>query len=167
MKSLFVITLSIFLLSPAFSQDSDFEKYEHEFGAHAGFTTGLGLSYRHWFDRVGVQLTAIPIKTDDFFLGSIGFSGMYSLKKTKYVRAYLYLGNHFIASNESTYQYDDMGNIIGESTTQVNKYNIGFGPGFSFGKIIAFNLQVGYGLYDVMNKLNMYPTIEMGVYYMF
>ena len=153
--------------SASYSQESDFEKYKNEFGAHAGFTTGLGLSYRHWFNRVGVQLTGIPIKTDDFFLGSAGFSGMYSLKKTKYVRAYLYLGNHYIITNENISEYDNDGNYLGESTTRMNQYNIGFGPGFSFGRIVAYNLQIGYGLYDVTDKFNMYPTIEMGVYYMF
>ena len=166
MRKSFLIIIALFIMNFSFTQESSFETFKHEFGAHAGFTTGVGLSYRHWFNRVGLQLTAIPIKTDDSFFGSAGFTGLYSLKKTKYIRAYLYLGNHLLFTNDY-YEYDDMGNYVGEQSKYSRQYNIGFGPGFSFGKVVAFNLMFGYGLYDVTDKFNMYPTGEIGVYYMF
>jgi hypothetical protein len=167
MKKIILSFVILFILTHLQAQEEpDINNYKNEFGAHAGFTTGLGLSYRHWFDRIGLQLTAIPVKTDDFYLASMGLSGMYSLKKMKYVRVYLYVGNHFMVLDDYTYDYDRMGNYV-ETKTKESRYNIGFGPGFSFGKTVAYNIQFGYGLYDVTNKFNMYPTLEMGVYYMF
>ena len=35
-------------------------QYNHEFGWAAGITTGLGISYRYWYQDWGVQLTFFP-----------------------------------------------------------------------------------------------------------
>jgi hypothetical protein len=148
---LFVFTSMIFSLS-AQEKNSDFETKKNEFGAHAGFTTGLGLSYRHWFSNEGIQLTFLPVIADDLTFISGGLSFLHSFKESKYFRFYGYLGNHVIYNTNATYE---------------TQYNIGIGPGFSFGKTVRFNLMVGYGFYDVFNRLNMLPTGEMGLSFCF
>jgi hypothetical protein len=64
-------------------------------------------------------------------------------------------------------QYDQNGQYTGDNLEYSRQYNIGMGPGFSFGRVVAFNLMLGYGFYDVTDRFNIFPTGEMGVYYMF
>jgi hypothetical protein len=155
MKQSFCIISLVFLscLSLASQESkSDFETKSNEFGIHAGFSTALGLSYRHWFSNNGVQLTFLPIFADDLTFVSGGFTILHSFKESKYFRFYGYLGNHLLYNTEAEYE---------------TQYNLGIGPGFAFGKTVRFNLMVGYGLYDVFNRLNMLPTGEMGLYFCF
>lgn len=168
MRRIVTLCMASIIALCSYSQESEeIISAKNEFGAHAGFTTGMGLSYRHWFNRVGVQLTAIPIKTNGEFFGSAGVTGLYSLKRTKYVSTYLYLGNHVYVSDRYEAQYDFEGNYMSDEQKRDTKYNIGFGPGFSFGRTVTFSLMVGYAVYDVTDKVNLLPTVEYGVYYMF
>ena len=151
----FLCSLSALMIAAAITAQenpADFESKSNEFGIHAGFSTGLGLSYRHWFDNNGVQLTFLPVFADDLSFVSGGLTYMHSFKESKYFRFYGYLGNHFIYNSDAENE---------------QQYNIGVGPGFSFGKTVRFNLMVGYGLYDVFNRLNMLPTGEIGLYFCF
>ena len=116
---------------------------------NAGFTTGLGFSYRYWPDKVGLQLTFVPVKYDTTTFISLGLTGLFTLAETKYFKPYLYLGNHYIITQNG------------------EEYNIGFGPGFSVGSVVRFNLMIGYGFYDVLKTFSMFPTAEIGVYYKF
>jgi hypothetical protein len=154
MKKLLCLAILLLLIFSLNAQEkpSDFETKANEFGIHAGFTTGLGLSYRHWFNNNGVQLTFLPVFADDLTFVSGGLTILHSFKENKYFRFYGYLGNHFIYNTEAEYE---------------QQYNLGIGPGFSFGKTVRFNLMVGYGLYDVFNRLNMLPTGEIGLYFCF
>lgn len=131
------------------SENPDLEYSTNEFGAHVGATTGMGLSYRHWFDNTGVQLTFLPFKSNYEELYSIGLSGLYSVNRSKYVHVFGYLGSHLLAQDG-----------------EVN-LNVGAGPGFAFGKTVTFNLQVGYGLYFSEEDYQILPTVEIGLYYRF
>jgi len=131
-------------------------------GLHAGFTTGLGLSFRHWSNKYGVQVTAIPIKTDNIQFISAGLTGLYSIRNEKYYRHFLYLGNHLLLNQIETY-YDYNGNRREEQKTS---YNAGFGYGFEVGKNVRFNLMVGYAGYNLLETdYNLLPTAEMGLYF--
>ena len=154
MKKLYcsLVLLTIILTLSAQENSSEFESKSNEFGIHAGFSTGLGLSYRHWFDNNGVQLTFLPVLADDLTFISGGLTLMHSFKESKYFRFYGYFGNHFIYNTDAENE---------------QQYNLGIGPGFSFGTTVRFNLMVGYGLYDVFNRLNMLPTGEIGLYFCF
>ncbi|MBN1596837.1 MAG: hypothetical protein JW894_00945 [Bacteroidales bacterium] len=99
--------------------------------------------------KIGLQCTFIPIKSDSTNFYSAAITGLYSIKRKKYVHSFLYLGNHLVVSD------DDY------------EYNIGFGPGFSFGSFISYNLMLGYGFYDITNTFSLFPTIEMGLYFKF
>lgn len=149
------------------AQEAKQEFKKHEFGAHAGATTGVGMSYRHWFNKLGVQGTAIPIKTDNTFVVSVGATGLYSLKRVRNTHAFLYLGNHFIYGQDKTTVYNESTGMYDPTTTTDVFYNIGFGPGFSFGHTVNFTVMIGYGIYDATNNFNIWPTGEVGVYYMF
>jgi hypothetical protein len=146
-------------LSAQEAENNEVINRSNELGMHAGFTTGLGLSFRHWSDKFGVQITAIPIKANDFQFISAGLTGMYSLSNQKYYRFYLYLGNHILLVNNST-TWD--GRNVNE-----NIYNIGFGPGFEVGRKVRFNIMAGYGAYDLLNApdYSLLPTIEAGLYF--
>jgi len=131
-------------------------------GLHAGFTTGLGLSFRHWSDKYGVQITAIPIKTDNVQFISASLTGLYSIRNEKYYRHFLYLGNHLLINQTETY-YDYNGNYKEEQKTS---YNAGFGYGFEVGKKVRFNLMVGYAGYNLLETdFSLLPTAEMGLYF--
>ena len=123
----------------------------NELGMHAGFTTGLGLSYRHWTDDLGVQITAIPIKSEYSQFISIGFTGLYSVSESDNHRFFLYLGNHFLVYNDHNTEY---------------KYHIGLGPGFETGRNVKFNIMVGYGAYNLLeSNYKLLPAIETGLYF--
>lgn len=168
MKKGIVFFIFIFVALFARAQEqpaADFRK--NEFGIHAGAVTGLGLSYRHWFDKAGIQITALPVKTDYETFISAGLSGLYAFHTGRYVMVFGYLGNHIFINEESK----DVYNPQTRNTETVYEdrlyYNFGFGPGFAFGKVVRFNLMVGYGFYDVFERFNMYPTGEIGLYFRF
>ncbi len=165
MKKNILIVFIFCSFSPLFSQQESepIYDYKNEFGINVGATSGLGLSYRHWFGNAGVQITALPVKTDDYALVSGGLSLLYSFHTAKYFRFYGYFGNHYIyTKSKENYFFSDS-----DKFTEDTRYNIGIGPGFALGKIVRFNIQFGYGFYDVLGKQNLMPTGEMGLYYNF
>lgn len=165
------LALSILLLLPlcgwAQTDDEDeFENtpanFEHEIGFHAGMSTGIGPSYRHWFDRFGIQVTAMPIKTSSWFYMNGGLTAMYSIQNYRKVRIFGYWGNCVIHEHYASNYY-----INNNSHT---KYNTGVGFGFSLGHIVALNLQAGYGAFDLFggyDRLTLSLTGEVGLYYRF
>lgn len=175
-----ILLTSIFLLVSvvAFAQGSDedskIEILNNEFGFNVGATTGVGFSYRHWGDRFGFQVTALPYKVEEDQFISAAITGMFSLRKTKYIRTFLYWGNHVFSDTKySDYsEYDsETDSYIYYSQNEVRtQFNSGFGIGFSFGRIVAFNVSVGYGAYDIFggsDNFSLMPTGEIGLYWKF
>jgi hypothetical protein len=181
MKKIIVIALGFIFAAGAYAQEKKaFTSFRNEVGIHAGYSTGVGFSYRRWFDKLGIQITGVPVKTDETTLYNGGVTFLYSIKELSYFRFYGYLGNniiHFKGSegthesifpdpfNNNDYNFDDPD--FNDQHLEFTHYNIGIGPGVSFGKEVAFNIMVGYGLYDVLGSFNMYPTAEIGLYYRF
>ena len=161
-----VIIAVLFSVISVFSQEAENNTTKmntNYLGLHAGFTTGLGLSFRHWSNNYGVQLTAIPIKTDNIQFISAGLTGLYSIKNEKYYRHFLYLGNHLLLNQTERY-YDY--NTDKYSEKQKTTYNAGFGYGFEVGKKVRFNLMVGYAGYNLLETdFSLLPTAEMGLYF--
>jgi len=160
-----IVIATLFSVISVFAQEAENNTVKlnaNYLGLHAGFTTGLGLSFRHWSNKYGVQLTAIPIKTDDVQFISVGLTGLYSIRNEKYYRHFLYLGNHLLLNQTETY-YDYNGNRREEQKTT---YNAGFGYGFEVGRKVRFNLMIGYGGYDLLvPEFKLLPTAEMGLYF--
>lgn len=166
-KIILIICCSLFLIG-LFAQEQDNLIRKNEFGINAGFCTGTGLSYRYWPGKLGVQLTLLPIKTNDFTWVSTGLTALINFYDSKYFRFFGYIGNHYIIHNyERTDSYNYLTGQWEYGRSENSSYNFGFGPGFAFGTRVRFNLMVGYGFYDVLDEFNMLPTGELGLYFRF
>ncbi len=149
--------------------ENEIINYSEEFGVHLGAVTGLGLSYRHWHQNFGIQLTASPIKgdflgnmPDNVFFLSTALTGMYSFKNTKYIRLYGYFGNHLLYQQIS--EWDK--NLQQDVVVDEYRYNMGFGCGFEVGKMVRFTIMIGYAGYNMFKRnYSISPTGEMGVYF--
>ncbi len=163
LKKVITLITVVFLALPVSAQEAENNEViniSNELGMHAGFTTGIGLSFRHWSEKYGVQVTAIPLKANDFQFVSAGLTGLYSLTNKKYTRFYLYLGNHLLIN--STYY-----NTYTEQEETRTSYNVGFGTGFEVGRKVRFTVMAGYGGYNITDVQDYYllPTIETGLYF--
>ncbi|MBN1415339.1 MAG: hypothetical protein JW973_09580 [Bacteroidales bacterium] len=168
MKKIFVLMIvSLSLTYVSGQNEKDFVSKSNEFGIHAGATTGIGLSYRHWFDKVGFQLTALPIRTEKLTFISAGATALYSFYDSKYVMVFGYLGGHYFMQENDEERYNDRIGRFETYPVEEESFSFGIGPGFAFGRVVRFNLMVGYGFYDVFEKFNMFPTAEIGLYYRF
>jgi len=162
-KKITLILAALMLSVFTFAQEAENNEIvynSNELGMHAGFTTGIGLSFRHWSGKYGVQVTAIPLKANDFQFVSAGLTGLYSLSNKKYTRFYLYLGNHLLI-NSSFYN-----SYTGANETKT-RYNVGFGTGFEVGRKVRFTVMLGYGGYNLTEAPDYYllPTVETGLYF--
>lgn len=159
------------------NQTIPIKQLANEIGLHAGLTTGIGLSYRHWFNNIGIQITGFPyIKIDEEKWSSGAITGMFSMYKAHYVRLFSYWGNHIIYTKwqkKNTLFTDD---ISGRSPSQRQSiitekkdvlYLSGIGIGASFGRTIKFNIQIGgtIGKYLTESDRPFYKvTGELGLY---
>lgn len=176
MKSLAIAALLLLpLCGWAQEEEPKTNPFVNEVGINAGFTTGLGLSYRHWFDSFGLQLTGMPFKHFKEALISVGLTPMYSMYNGKYTRIFAYWGNHLCHRSWISKQYQEH-SVTGEYVVSreeprsYTQYNTGVGFGFSFGRVVAFNISLGYGAYDVLGgyeNLSLLPTGEIGLYWRF
>lgn len=166
-KTFLTILASTFIIAASAQDEEQVTLRKNEIGLHAGATTGIGMSYRHWFGKAGFQLTALPIKTENFTFISAGASLLYTFYDSRYVRVFGYLGGHYYEDRHDDEEYNPQTNEFETSRYENSSYNFGFGPGFAFGTVVRFNLMVGYGFYDVEESFDMYPTGEIGLYYRF
>jgi hypothetical protein len=169
------IILSILVLGFALNAIAQDEKEpyispKHYIGLHAGTTTGYGLSYRYWPTKLGVELTTAPkfMPGNDYKI-SAGLSVLYTVLENKYIGLYSYLGNSILSSNEGYSIYDSNTGISTYENAKWTQYNIGLGMGFKVNlfKELDFNVQTGYGLYDITNDLRTNLTGEISMYYHF
>ncbi len=173
MKKLLSIILFILLAYTVQAQEkTETTPYHNEFGIHAGGVTGVGLSYRYWGEKNGFQLTVMPpIVKSDYKLYSAGATYLRSFKDKKWMRVFGYAGIHYWNESSET-EYVDWDPIAGAPFNNIQhnnleEFNVGFGPGISFGTKVRVSLMVGYGFYDILDKFDAYPTGEIGVYYNF
>jgi hypothetical protein len=173
MKKLSVIIILLLLVKITSAQESSNPTpYDNEFGLHAGAVTGVGLSYLHWFNKTGIQLTALPpIKNDNYRLNSVGVTFLHSFVDKKYMRIFGYVGAHYWheQDNQEVFEYDYNSGYYISTQQKVNTemINFGFGPGASFGTRVRFSVMFGYGFYDIAGKFNTLPTGELGLTYCF
>ncbi len=130
-------------------QVANAQEYKHNVGVGAGFTTGMGLSYRYFPNKFGVQVSFLPVKNDDFRLISTGLTGLVKSVDTKYFDTFAFLGNHYVTT------FDDY------------EYQIGIGYGLSFGRRVIVSAMLGMGFFDVTKTFNILPTAEAGIYFSF
>lgn len=95
---------------------------------------------------------------------------MYSMHNTKYIRIFAYWGNHVYHEGHTTSYQETNTNNNDVKYYGSTRYNTGVGFGFSFGRVVAFNISVGYGAYNVFGgseNLSLLPTGEVGLYWRF
>ncbi len=165
--SIFILATAISIVS--FAQDAknnSVSKNSDHLGINAGFTTGLGLSFRHWHDKFGVQITAIPLKTDNLQFFSAGITGLYSINNHRNFRHFLYLGNHMIFYTRKIRDYDWSTGTSTYHTKETQQYNAGFGYGIELGTKVRFNFMIGYAGYNLLDEnFDLLPTAEIGLYF--
>ncbi|HKK66986.1 MAG TPA: hypothetical protein VJ946_02200, partial [Bacteroidales bacterium] len=136
------------------STDTKFEDLTHGIGAAAGFTTGYGLSYRYYYNRMVFQATFSPVvENPDNMTFSSGLTFMYRLTQTDYINFYLYESNHW---NYSVYEYESGGwysygssNYYSSLTRDTESYiHSGVGVAFEFvlWDRLSVNLMTGYSV---------------------
>ena len=141
-----LILISIFFSSVLSAQESAV-KYNHRIGLNAGFTTGLGFTYGYYPDKLGVQVSFLPIYGDNSKFLSLGVTPLYTLSENHYFKSYFFMGNHLVIKDKIT------------------EYNIGVGPGIEVGQRVVFSIRGGFGLFDVTKSFNILPTLEMGLFF--
>jgi hypothetical protein len=153
--TILIAALSLVFLTYAQDDNSEIrEPKSHAVGLHAGFTTGLGFSYRFMPNKFGFQFTTAPFfntRTENNFL-SLGASVLYKFFETRKTDLFGYLGNHYIST-----------------TFNDPIYNIGVGAGINLyaSKFFYFSFQAGYGIYSVNDFPFSNLTGEFGVYFKF
>lgn len=139
----------------------------HQFGIHAGSTTGLGLAYRYWPNKLGFQITTVPIfhQGGDYFV-STGAVILFKLKEYKKYNLFLYQGNQLLFTRESAYSYSYNYNYYKREET---KWNSGIGLGFNmhFDSQFSIDIMLGYGLYNINNDIFTNIAGEIGLFYTF
>jgi hypothetical protein len=171
-----VLFLLILLTSfPAFTQElQGNRKLKHSVGAGAGFTTGVGLSYRYTPDKYAIQLNFAPVSNEYRKFISAGVSFLYYLVDNEKTRFYLYQGNHFLYREFPSYTY--YSEQIGPEpydyytyytmTQEVQRYwsnGVGFGFELILGDRISTNLMTGYAAYRNFTRFSL--TGEVALYY--
>lgn len=154
----------------------------HEFGIASGITTGYGLSYRYWPNKIGIQLTAFPVVSSNDKNLSLGLNSLMRLDSKEWYRLYAFVGGNFNWTENSDYdEFEDgvwgpwelLFNLNPPAEEQ-KKYTFGVGPGIEFtpGRHFGINLMTGFRYsYTDFNiskdSRTLSLTIDFGVYYRF
>lgn len=145
--------------------------YSNGLGMGAGFTTGYGIQYRHFFpNKFGVQGSFAPYKDDNETIISLGLTLMYRLAETERTNFFLYQGTHYYYDKrkEFNYYYSGYSYDYNSFSNKIDNYfNVGAGIGIeiSIFKRIGLNLMCGYAGYENFNTISM--TGEIGTYFYF
>lgn len=143
--------------------DGDTLKHYVGFGASSDW--GAGMSYRYLPKKVGVQLNLLPIYHDEFYAQSTGLTFLYRVKNTSKINVYGYFANHLIFFKE--HNFED------EEAYKFHIIGIGSGIDFKFSERMAFQITLGYGVYDVFEQMPLfdgrvtYLSAGYGLFYRF
>ncbi len=132
------------------------QKY-HALGFNAGFSTGVGLSYRYHHYKHSYQFTIFPIIAKDVFLFNLGGRYAYNFKEVNKTRFFGYIGH---SAGTSFYEYDDYAIRLVTGA--------GFGIEQDLTKNLSLNFGAGYAYYYYNfddSKLTL--TAELGLFYKF
>lgn len=170
MKHLVVFYILIFgFVGQIIAQPSDStsRSYRQGVGINLGGLTGFGLAYRYWWNRFGVQGAFFPLKYRHQINLNAGLTVLFSLSRTvlsPHFRPYLYWGNNM--NINALRAHGRVGALNWFDTT----YNTGLGAGMSVGNDVAFNLSIGYGVFNLFseeNSIKVQPSIEAGLFVRF
>lgn len=124
----------------------------HYFGLNAGFTTGIGFSYRFMPKRDGIQITGIPLYDRDHFYMSAAATYLHTIKEYDFGRALFFVGNQYTNFfNETKYAYNA---------------GLGLGADLVTGNFV-FNIMIGYAAINIFNDFKTRPAAEFGILFNF
>ena len=140
--------------------------YPHNIGAGAGFATGNGLSYRHWFpSKFGFQITMAPLYSKNEQWVSAGLSVLRIFKQARFVNLFGYAGIHGL------YRYNEFEDEKTEETKteEIKTVYLGAGPGIDIHFWhLSLNIMFGYaGLVELPDDLGAQFSAETALYYSF
>jgi len=171
MNYFFIIALAAAIMVHAQDTTAEDENLStHYIGAAAGFVTGYGLSYRHWFnDKNGAQITLGPyVNFQDNSTEasvSLGLTGLRALYLAPVANLFGYYGAHYFFS------YDDR-NITGPNAFEENPNSdhwiiAGLGSGIDIHAWrLSFNLMTGLATYTAFGEsFSINITGETALYY--
>jgi hypothetical protein len=123
---------------------------KHGIGAVLSSSNGKGLAYRYWPKTFGVQVSFIPVASnnDEYYNG--GITGYARLKKYSVGELFLHAGVEYQYQTFDRYDYYSSSIYPYEYpyTVKSSGFNAGFGPGYHFElKPVSFDLFLGYGAY--------------------
>ncbi|HAN78161.1 MAG TPA: hypothetical protein DCQ31_10500 [Bacteroidales bacterium] len=133
---------------------------KHSIGFGAGYSTGVGISYRYVPKRFGAQITFglyVSEKQENY---SNGFSLLYKLKSTNKSTLFLYQGNHVVINRYFGF---------GDPTGYTYMHSLGIGIEINLLRDIGFNIMSGFLRQSDGrgSKPNFGPTLDLGLYYKF
>ncbi|WP_235297727.1 hypothetical protein [Portibacter marinus] len=160
--ALFAFTLGI----SAQTTSASSKEFKHGIGLAAGATSGYGLSYQYFPEKVGVQLIFGGIKYESDINLSLGLILKYEIIENQKANLYLYQSNSLYYSKYEYEGYDyDTGQSSGRTIEKDYTINNGFGVGtdISMGKRLSLNVMGGVGSYDILQIITV--TGEVAVFY--
>ena len=183
MKKIIVISILFFFFASTYGQKETNVTPRKYLGVNLGATTGIGISYKQWFNDFGFQITGLTFKIQDDLDYSIGFMGLYSIKKKKHANFFGYAGANYMTDGfEFIFEYPIMYEYAGikhkdkeyyNPTTHgytyeynnANYFNVSGGLGLELGKNPLFTAMVGYATFDLTEDYKLFPTIELGLHF--
>ena len=151
---LFLINSSLDAMSADFKSmgDEPANGKAHYFGLNAGFTTGIGFSYRYMPARNGIQLAGIPLYDRNHFYMSAGLTYLHTIRQYDFGRALFFVGNQLTNFfNEQKYAYNA---------------GIGLGGDIEAGNFVI-NLMIGYAAINIFEDFKTRPAAELGILFNF
>ena len=122
---------------------------KHGIGAVLSSTNGKGLAYRYWPKTYGIQVSFIPVASNNDEYYNAGLTGYARLKKYSVGELFLHAGVEYQYQTFNRYDYySSLSSYYESYTVQSSGINAGFGPGYHFAlKAVSFDLFLGYGAY--------------------
>jgi hypothetical protein len=136
---------------------------KYQAGAFAGSSQGLGMSFRLWPKKFGVQFTFAPTIRENSQWYSMGFSLLHWISRSEKTGLYVYQGNHLILD------IDENVRLSGDSFgTQIQRdYFCGIGFGVQINIVTRFKVDFAAGFVAANNFQRLRGDIGMGLFYEF
>lgn len=159
-----LLFFSLFQLSA--QEDTISKRLNHSLGVSAGATSGVGFSYRFLPNKWGVQVTGVPLFEASRTVFSAGLTALYRLREHEKMDVFLYLGNHVFYEKSKSIHPGSQGPWEPPTYFQ---YNAGLGAGVNIhiADYLDLSLQVGYGVYNILQNINSNIAGGIGLYYRF
>ncbi len=200
MRIFFIVSLVVSFSFVAGAQeqsegaDTAQSDYKNYIGLGAGITSGLGLSYRRWFEKSGFQVNILPYYTQDTYDNedtgrrdgysrnvylSLGLSYLRQFQDFEKVRFLGFASAHWVYTSDDDDYRLSTGVPTGEpriddqridNVEQSNTFLVGLGPEFEI-YIWRFALNLGFGLAaryrPSPESFGIWPAVEGSIHYRF